>query len=183
MHNSIKNFQPKSFPEDFKQSIITKLLQPTGPSVLELSNKYNISKSTFYKWLRQHNAKINNKEQNTVSVNISKKLEYNYHTAEGKLKAVIETASLKEEEIGIYCRENGIYSIDLQEWKQQFINGFETVAIKKNELRNKYLHLEKDYKKLKSELNRKEKALAEVSALLVLQKKVNLIWGEKEDDE
>jgi hypothetical protein len=42
--------------------------------------------------------------------------------------------------------------------------------------------LEKDYKKLQFDLNRKEKALAEVSALLILQKKANLIWGEIKDD-
>jgi len=37
-------------------------------------------------------------------------------------------------------------------------------------------------KKLESELRRKDKALAEASALLILKKKANLIWGESEDD-
>lgn len=175
----------KNFPEDFKRSMVTKLLQLNGPSVLELSNKYKISKSVLYKWLKQHNSNINNKkEQNIVPVvTIPKKLEYNYNTAEGKLKAIIETASLTEEEVGIYCREKGIYSTELNQWKQQCLNNFEPIPVTKNEYRTKYLHLEKDYKKLKSELNRKEKALAEVSALLVLQKKANLIWGEPKDDE
>lgn len=165
--------QQKTFPEHFKQSMVTKLLQPNGPSVLELSNKYKISKSVLYKWLKQY----------MVSGTMIKKLDDNYNTAKGKLKAVIETASLTEEQIGIYCRENGIYSTDLNAWKQQCLNGFEPVPVTKNEYRNKYLHLEKDYKKLKSELNRKEKALAEVSALLVLQKKANLIWGEQKEED
>jgi hypothetical protein len=37
-------------------------------------------------------------------------------------------------------------------------------------------------KKLERELLRKEKALAETAALLVLRKKINAIWGESEDD-
>jgi transposase len=178
--------QQKAFPKDFKRSMVTKLLQPKGPSVLELSNKYKISKSVLYKWLRQHNSNIsNNKKEPTIVPEVMpKKQEYNYNTAEGKLKAVIETAFLTEEEFGIYCREKGIYSTDLNEWKQQCLNSFESIPVViKKEYRSKYLHLEKDYKKLKSELNRKEKALAEASALLVLQKKANLIWGEQEDEE
>jgi len=35
---------------------------------------------------------------------------------------------------------------------------------------------------LKKELRRKDKALAETAALLVLQKKVRAIWGNDEDD-
>jgi len=37
-------------------------------------------------------------------------------------------------------------------------------------------------KKLESELRRKDKALAEASALLILKKKADLIWGENADD-
>jgi hypothetical protein len=37
-------------------------------------------------------------------------------------------------------------------------------------------------KQLEKELQRKEKALAEAAALLVLRKKVQAIWGEQEDD-
>jgi hypothetical protein len=47
-------------------------------------------------------------------------------------------------------------------------------------------HQSKDDKKriqqLEKELQRKEKALAEAAALLILRKKVQAIWGDKEDD-
>ena len=42
--------------------------------------------------------------------------------------------------------------------------------------------LKHEIKGLKKELRRKEKALAETAALLVLQKKVSEIWGNDEDD-
>ena len=41
--------------------------------------------------------------------------------------------------------------------------------------------LKHENKKLKKEINRKDRALAETAALLVLQKKVNDIWGCDED--
>ncbi len=41
--------------------------------------------------------------------------------------------------------------------------------------------LRNEIKELKKDLNRKNKALAETAALLVLQKKVNAIWGSNED--
>jgi len=47
-------------------------------------------------------------------------------------------------------------------------------------------HQSKDDKRriqqLEKELQRKEKALAEAAALLILRKKVQAIWGDKEDD-
>ncbi len=41
--------------------------------------------------------------------------------------------------------------------------------------------LRNEINELKKDLNRKNKALAETAALLVLQKKVNAIWGNSED--
>jgi hypothetical protein len=40
----------------------------------------------------------------------------------------------------------------------------------------------KRIRQLEKELHRKEKALAEAAALLVLRKKVQAIWGDKEED-
>ena len=42
--------------------------------------------------------------------------------------------------------------------------------------------LKKENKSLKKDLNRKEKALAETAALLVLKKKAQEIWGGPEED-
>ena len=42
--------------------------------------------------------------------------------------------------------------------------------------------LKNENKALKKELRRKEKALAEAAALLILQKKANRLWGYDEDD-
>jgi len=49
----------------------------------------------------------------------------------------------------------------------------ERQALKKERKKNRYLE---------KELNRKEKALAETAALLVLKKKAQALWGEPEDE-
>ncbi|PZO97510.1 MAG: transposase, partial [Gardnerella vaginalis] len=37
-------------------------------------------------------------------------------------------------------------------------------------------------KQLKQEIKRKDKALAEAAAILILRKKLNALWGEDEDE-
>jgi hypothetical protein len=41
---------------------------------------------------------------------------------------------------------------------------------------------EKELKRVKKELQRKESALAETAALLVLRKNINAIWGQKDEE-
>ena len=86
---------------------------------------------------------------------------------------------LNEDQISSYCRENGIYPHHLQEWKAQFVTDTgHSEPISRQEQKK----LRQENKRLKKELNRKEKALSETAALLVLSKKCQAIWGEKEDE-
>ena len=93
---------------------------------------------------------------------------------------VLAAAKLDQENLGVYCREQGIYQHDIQQWEQEFVDDKNRLQhdklkleLKKERAKNK--HLERD-------LRRKEKALAEASALLVLKKKADAIWGEHEED-
>ena len=97
-----------------------------------------------------------------------------------KLKALQESFNLDGEELNSYCRKQGIYAHHLDEWRDDFMTSKkDDLSIKhKSELKL----LKNQIKQLTQELNRKEKALAETAALLVLKKKANLIWGEDEAD-
>jgi len=101
-------------------------------------------------------------------------------TAEAKLRAVSETFQMTEAEKSAYCRQHGFYTHQLNEWKTQMLSGFEVSSSK--EQKSEHRQYVTEIKQLKKELNRKEKALAETSALLVLKKKANLIWGDGEED-
>jgi len=92
----------------------------------------------------------------------------------------MECASLDKEQVNAQCRERGIYPHHLQQWQHNFIsdNMTNNNTAKASEMKV----LKKENKDLKRELRRKEKALAEAAALLILQKKVNAMWGSDEDD-
>ena len=86
---------------------------------------------------------------------------------------------MNDEQVSSYCRENGIYPHHLKEWKSEFLSnnqGPEAVS------RQEQKKLKQENKRLQKELNRKDRALSETAALLVLSKKCQAIWGEKEVD-
>lgn len=103
-------------------------------------------------------------------------------TANDKLAVVIETASLNEIQLSEYCRNKGLYREQIDQWKIAALSGYQNSTQMK---RTQSQHRKEDkqiIKKLERELNRKDKALAETAALLVLSKKWEAIWGENEED-
>ena len=95
--------------------------------------------------------------------------------AQEKLHAVMEASALSDDELGAFLRERGLHEVHLEDWRETVLESLEghPRAAKGEKTR---IH------KLEQELRRKEKALAETAALLVLQKKVNAIWGSSEDE-
>ena len=83
---------------------------------------------------------------------------------------------LEEQDKGKYLREEGIHTIHVQRWKQEMLEGLKSNG---KGLR-KAAPQAKRIKELEKELNRKDKALAETAALLVLKKKAQDIWGDRE---
>ena len=99
---------------------------------------------------------------------------------ETKLAVVIDTATLNEHELSIYCRERGLYVEQINQWRVAAVSGQSKNHLSKKE-REEFAALKKRNRELEKELKRKEKALAEAAALLVLRKKAQAIWGDNED--
>lgn len=114
------------------------------------------------------------------STEMKKKTSSLKRSGEDKLKALIETAALSESDLGAYLRKEGLYTHNLEEWKAEFISFTNSSHKPKSPIKD--IRDEK-IKSLERDLLRKDKALAEASALLILQKKVNLIWGKDDEDE
>ena len=103
-------------------------------------------------------------------------------TAEQKFSAVIETAAMSEVEVSEYCRKKGLFPEQIQQWKQSCISGNHPEADKRKQQAQERKADKKRIKELERELKRKDAALAETAALLVLRKKLNAYWGEDEDN-
>ena len=101
-------------------------------------------------------------------------------TAEQKLEIVIACESMDKEQVSAHCREHGIYPHHVKQWKAEILKAMSVPGKSANPAQVKQLREEN--KSLRKELRRKEKALAEAAALLVLKKKAEGMWGTYEDD-
>jgi hypothetical protein len=89
---------------------------------------------------------------------------------------------MSETELSEYCRKKGLYPEQVKEWKEVCVSANEDITRQTRDLKKEINREKKKGKKLERELKRKEKALAEAAALLVLQKKAQEIWGDREED-
>jgi transposase-like protein len=98
--------------------------------------------------------------------------------AEEKLCAVLEAAALSDEELGAFLRRKGLHEAQLQQWRDQMLSGLAPAPARQGKKAPEARRI----RELEKELTRKDKALAETAALLVLKKKVQEIWGDEDDD-
>lgn len=164
----------RRYTKEEKDKLIARMFPPESISPSKLSLETGISKSTLATWKSKvsvSNIKGNNRSNRTIS-------------SREKFLIVIETYTMSESDLGKYCRENGLYASDVKEWRSSCI-----AANDRAKSVNKYLGLEdqlkeekRKAKELEKDLRRKEKALAETAALLVLRKKLDAIFGENEED-
>ena len=102
-------------------------------------------------------------------------------SGEAKVAVVLETASMNAEELSAYCRSKGLYAEQIARWKQACIAGASNAEADEKASRLKMARANKKIRNLEKELRRKEKALAESAALLVLQKKFNALLEDEDE--
>ena len=161
-------------PQARKDAILNKMLAPHPPSIRELAQREGISEATLYNWriqLRKQGRPV--PEHDRSSENWS---------AQTKFAVILETAALSEIELSEYCRAKGLFPEQVKQWREISIQAHaegeptDAAGAKLNKLQSKQI------KRLEREVQRKDKALAEAAALLLLQKKVRALWGDNEDD-
>ncbi len=103
-------------------------------------------------------------------------------TSKDKLAAVVETAPLSEAEIAVYCRQKGLFPEQLHHWKQACEQANSWSESTEKQLKAATKEDRKKLQRLEKQLARKDKALAEAAALLVLGKKLDAMYQEHEDD-
>jgi len=100
-------------------------------------------------------------------------------TLEEKLRAVVEASTLSNADLGEFLRREGLHEAQLAEWRKL---AEAALAPPKKRKRSGPTPEDKKIRSLEKELRRKEKALAELAALLTLKKKLDAIWGGEDDD-
>lgn len=160
------------YPIKIKNAVLKQALLRTK-SISQLAQEFGVGRSTISTWLRQH-------KRNGSTIVKSEEKSPNDWTPEERISAIIETGSMTPEERTAWCRKNGLFPHHLEQWKKDAMLGLSDRHDKK--YRSQASKYKKEISSLKKDLNRKEKALAETAALLVLKKKAQQIWGDPEDE-
>jgi len=153
-----------------KTSILHRLSQAGAPSVKVISKETGVSAATIYQWLYQSRKLRSQGFTSNLGATMSKKKQSRVSPTE-KLEIIADTARLNGQALADYCSNLGLTQDELAIWRDQALNGLEM-----------YTHAttmisEEDHRKLKIELERKDEALAEACAIIVLQKKTSRLLG------
>lgn len=174
--------------------MVKRLLAPNAPSQGELARSTGIPQPTLSRWVREattlddvaakksaRKAKSHGGQRKGAGrppSTQSKRRVLRERTAEEKLQIVLEAAKLSDTELGSFLREKGVFEVELLEWREMALAGLN----REPAVRSATPAEVKRARELERELRRKEKALAEAAALIVLKKKVQALWGDEDDD-
>jgi len=162
------------YPRERKEAVLKKMLPPNNRPIREIAEEEGISEGTLYNWRKAARAE-------------GRLLPDGDRTPEGwgsadKFAAVVETAAMNEAALSAYCRERGLYPEQIRQWREACEQANDWDRTQNRRLRESRKADGKRLKEMERELQRKEKALAEAAALLVLRKKAQAIWGDGEDE-
>lgn len=162
------------YSEDFKKGAVQKLLGPNSLGLSGTARHLGLPLQTLFAWKKKmaDGAVMKKRSDRTLPMN---------WTAEEKLEAVNKTYPMSENQLGEYLRAKGLNSCDLETFKKDFLAC--SSGLGRPKLDPEIVQLRTENKALQKNLNYKDKALAEVSARIVLLKKSQLLWGVREDDE
>jgi transposase len=159
---------------EFKKLAIQKYLSKGNRGLSDLSAELGVAKSTIWSWVEKYTKSGSN---NNMKYTPKRPQDWG---AEEKIQAFIEYERLSDEEKGAFLRGKGLHSSKVLEWRQQCITALDNKNNAHVE-RNKLSEANRKLKILELDLRRKEKALAEAAALLMLKKKADSIWGIEEN--
>lgn len=152
---------------EFREQAVQKTLNRGDQTIEEIADKLSVNCYTLKNWLKEYRPK-------PMPPKLNAKCPADW-TSEEKLHALMASYGLKDEELNSFCRQQGLFTHHLSSWK----NDFTHKHLPPNPPKSDKV-LRDEINQLNKELSRKDKALAEAAALLILQKKFQAFWAEKE---
>jgi len=167
----------------FKKRMIQRLTGPRAISATALSAEVGVPQPTLSSWLREARRLGGMGSEEDKGTRRSEARKPSSWTPEEKYEVVLEAASIPASELGEFLRRKGLHSAQLDEWRQLCAEASKTaLGGGRRKARGSSPAETKRVRALERELHRKEKALAEMAALIALKKKVQLLWGDEGDD-
>ena len=156
-----------SYSKAFVEQALVKVFSRGDRSVSSVADDLNMKYHTLKSWMKRESVS----KRNGLAKKEKRPQDW---SAEEQLRALQESHALSGDALTAWCREHGVFAHNLSEWKTAFcaenkaLSGHRELRVLKDE-----------NDQLKRELVRKEKALAEAAALLILQKKFRALWEDE----
>jgi transposase-like protein len=166
----------KHYSDGLKLRMVQRMSGSDPISATKLSREVGVSQQTLSLWLRKASEVKNEKRNGHVT-----RSRPDDRPAGEKFRLVMEASALSDEELGAFLRRNGLHEAQLEEWRQKVEEAALRALGKPNKSLGRKSPEAKRIDQLEGELNRKDKALAEVTALLALKKKLEILLGDEDE--
>lgn len=165
--------QRNTHSQEFKEHALSKAQTRGTRTLNDIASELNLPLGTLKGWLKQSTQ--TRKREKELAV-LPTATAASHWSAEQRLSALLQSHGLSGEALHAWCREKGVFEHQLRQWHHDFSqsgkpNNAGDAALRQAKQKND--HLER-------QLRRKDKALAEAAALLVLQKKFQALWEDEE---
>ncbi len=158
----------RKFSEEQKRMWVKKFLSRGSKSIDVFCRENAMSGTALYRWVSIYGKTDDMKPLTRTPQN---------WTPEEKFKAVMAFDSLPVEEQGAFLRREGVHADHIEMWREKMQKSLEPEATDKRTERGELIY---KIQGLEKDLLRKEKALAEAAAIIILKKKADLIWGNED---
>lgn len=163
----------RQYTAEYKTKIVTRMMPPKNESVVGISQVEGIPEATLYKWRKDARIAGNATPGNGKASD--------KWSSQDKFLVVMETFSMNEFELAEYCRKRGLYREQIAAWKDVCLQANGQVFDQDKKLNAELKEEKRRANTLEKDLQKREKALAEAAALLLLRKKAQAIWGDDKE--
>lgn len=170
----MKNEITSRYTQEMKDAVVVRMMPPNNESVKSISEELGISVQSLYKW--RNKARIGG---NATPGNGQTSDRW---SSEDKFLVVLETYAMNQAELAEYCRKKGLYKEQIDAWRSVCLSANTGEINQTKRLSQELKEEKKRTSEIEKDLRKKEKALAEAAALLLLRKKAGAIWGDLEDE-
>jgi transposase len=160
--------------EEFRKAAVQKYLSRGSRPRDAIAQEVGVSTWSLHQWAKRYGTSPGMKKSDRRPQD---------WTAAEKLSAVIAYEGLPTDQRGEFLRSQGLHSEHIEGWKKSMQAGLEPATGKlTSDERAERTEDRRKIKELERDLNRKNKALAETTALLIRKKKADLLWGTGENE-
>jgi transposase len=146
----------------YKQKLVAQLVGKDAVSARFVARENGLAQATLSRWVR---------EARSLPAMAPSKNSPRTRSIDEKVRILADTAKLTGPELTAYLGREGVLLGELEQWRQALDEEGRSSQATNKRIRN-----------LERELARKEKALAEAAALLVLKKKLQHLLEDEDDD-